>query len=124
MVSTSPVFYARKNILRKCFNAVAYDEYDSVEVGNDVWIGINAFVKGGIKIGDGAIIGAHAVVTKDVEPFTIVAGNPARIIGKRFNDETIEKLLKTKWWDFQETELSEKAGCFNNPDEFLKKTGV
>ena len=68
-------------------------------VGNDVWIGQHATILPGVHIGDGAIIGANSVVGRDVEPYTIVAGNPAKIIRKRFDDELIALLLKFKWWD-------------------------
>ena len=72
-------------------------------VGNDVWIGNNVTIMQGIKIGDGAIIGTNSLVTKDVAPYTIVGGNPAKVIRKRFDEETIELLLSLKWWnwDFQ-----------------------
>ncbi|WP_303029278.1 CatB-related O-acetyltransferase [uncultured Duncaniella sp.] len=68
-------------------------------IGNDVWIGQNSTILPGIHIGDGAIIGLNSVVSKDVEPYTIVAGNPARVICKRFDDELIDLLLTLKWWD-------------------------
>jgi len=68
-------------------------------VGNDVWIGQNATILPGVHIGDGAIIGANAVVASDVEPYTIVAGNPAKLIRKRFDDELTALLLEFKWWD-------------------------
>ena len=68
-------------------------------IGNDVWIGQNAVIMPGVKIGDGAIIGANAVVAKDVEPYAIVVGNPARQIKKRFDNELIALLLCVKWWD-------------------------
>ena len=68
-------------------------------VGNDVWIGYNATIMAGVKIGDGAIIGANSTVTKDVEPYAIVGGNPAKLIRKRFSEDEIETLLKLKWWE-------------------------
>lgn len=68
-------------------------------VGNDVWIGQGSTILPGIHIGDGAIIGLNSVVSRDVPPYTLVAGNPARIIRKRFDDELTELLLKLKWWD-------------------------
>jgi acetyltransferase-like isoleucine patch superfamily enzyme len=71
-----------------------------VIIGNDVWIGYGALILSGVKIGDGAVIGAGAVITKDVEPYSIVTGNPARLIRKRFDDDTIRKLLEIKWWDW------------------------
>ena len=71
-----------------------------VTIGNDVWIGINTIILSGVTIGDGAVIGAGTVVTGDVEPYTIVSGNPMRVIRKRFPDHAIEKLLEIKWWDW------------------------
>lgn len=68
-------------------------------VGNDVWIGQNATILPGVHIGDGAIIGLNSVVTKDIEPYTIVAGNPAKVIRKRFDNELIELMLELKWWN-------------------------
>ena len=70
-----------------------------VVIGNDVWIGQNAVILPGAHIGDGAIIGANSVVGGEVEPYTIVVGNPARVLRKRFDDELIELLLKFRWWD-------------------------
>lgn len=74
-------------------------------IGNDVWIGQNVTIMPGIKIGDGAIIAANATVTKNVEPYTIVGGNPARLIKKRFSDEMIELLLKLQWWNWDEQKI-------------------
>lgn len=71
-----------------------------VVIGNDVWIGMNATILSGVTIGDGAVVAAHAVVTKDVPPYAIVAGNPARVVKMRFSDDVIEKLLELKWWDW------------------------
>lgn len=76
-------------------------------VGNDVWIGQNATILPGVRIGDGAIIGANSTVGSDVEPYTIVAGNPVRVIRKRFDDELIEVLEEVKWWDLPVDEINE-----------------
>jgi acetyltransferase-like isoleucine patch superfamily enzyme len=73
-----------------------------VIIGNDVWIGHEALILSGVKIGDGAVVGARAVVTKDVPAFSIVAGNPARIIRMRFDDETIKRLLRLQWWNWDD----------------------
>ena len=75
-------------------------------VGNDVWIGQNVTILPGVHIGDGAIIGLNSVVTKDVPPYTIVAGNPAKIVRKRFDDELIDLLLKLKWWNKSAEEIN------------------
>lgn len=76
-------------------------------IGNDVWIGQNAVILPGVNIGDGAIIGANSVVGSDVKPYTIVVGNPARFLRKRFDDQLIELLLKFKWWDKSVAEINE-----------------
>jgi virginiamycin A acetyltransferase len=76
-----------------------YPRKGNLIIGNDVWIGYNATIMAGVTIGDGAIIATNATVVKDVAPYTIVGGNPAREIRKRFSDDTIEKLLDLKWWD-------------------------
>ena len=76
-------------------------------IGNDVWIGQNAVILPGVHIGDGAIIGANSVVGSDVEPYTIVIGNPAKILRKRFDDGLIEMLLELKWWDKSIEDINE-----------------
>ena len=78
-----------------------YPSKGNIVVGNDVWIGYNATVMAGVNIGDGAIIGTNSVVTKDVEPYSIVGGNPAKLIKRRFSEEEINDLLEIKWWDWE-----------------------
>lgn len=87
-----------------------------VVIGNDVWIARGATILSGVRIGDGAVIGAGAVVTKDVEPYSIVAGNPARLIRKRFDDETIRKLLEIKWWDWPVEKINENLQIICSAD--------
>ena len=90
-------------------------------VGNDVWIGEKVTILPGVHIGDGAIIGACSVVTKDVEPYTIVGGNPARVIRKRFDGELIELLEKFKWWDKSVDEINILIPILTNSDlKFVK----
>lgn len=76
-------------------------------IGNDVWIGTEAMIMPGVKIGDGAVIGSRAVVTKDVKSYSIVGGNPAKEIKKRFSEEEISMLLEIKWWDWEVSEINE-----------------
>lgn len=85
-------------------------------IGNDVWIGQNATIMPGIHIGDGAIIGANSLVSKDVEPYTIVAGNPIRVIRKRFDDELIDLLERFKWWDKSIEEINNLILILTNGD--------
>lgn len=94
----------------------AWDNKGDIIVGNDVWIGYEAVILAGVTIGDGAIIGSRAVVTKDVPPYTIVGGVPAKSIRKRFSDETISSLLKMKWWDWPKEKIKKnihliQSGC-------------
>ena len=79
-----------------------------VVIGSDVWIGREAMILSGVNIGDGAVVGARALVVKDVEPYAVVAGNPAHIIKKRFDDKTVLKLLEIRWWDWEPPRI-EKA---------------
>ena len=88
-------------------------------IGNDVWVGQNATILLGVHIGDGAIIGANSVVGSNVEPYTIVAGNPARMIRKRFDDELIDILEKLKWWDKSVDEINNLIPLLTSSD--LKK---
>ena len=103
---TFPIFYEEWGLDAKDICG-AWDNKGDIIVGNDVWIGFEAVILSGVTIGDGAIIGARAVVTKDVPPYTIVGGVPAKPIRKRFDDRTIEKLLSLRWWDRDETTVKE-----------------
>lgn len=96
---TFPLFYKEWE-LEKSNITTAWDNKGDIVIGNDVWIGYKAVIMAGVHIGDGAIIAARAVVTKDVPPYTIVGGTPAKEIRKRFDAEVIEQLLILKWWDW------------------------
>lgn len=85
-------------------------------IGNDVWIGSEAIVMPGVTIGDGAVIGTRALVTKDVEPYAIVGGNPAKIIRKRFGEEDIAKLLELRWWDWSDEDLRDAMPVLTSGD--------
>jgi virginiamycin A acetyltransferase len=78
----------------------SYPQKGNIDIGNDVWIGYNATIMAGVNIGDGAIIAANSTITRDVEPYTIVGGNPAKKISKRFSEDVIIKLLALKWWNW------------------------
>lgn len=96
---TFPLFYEEWE-LEKSNITTAWDNKGDIVIGNDVWIGYEAVIMAGVHIGDGAIIAARAVVTKDVPPYTIVGGTPAKEIRKRFDAEVIQQLLMLKWWDW------------------------
>lgn len=90
-------------------------------IGNDVLIMYNAIILSGVRIGDGAFVGAGAVVTKDVPPYAIVAGNPARIIKYRFTEEQIKALLRIRWWDWNDEEIREFEEYFYDINIFIPK---
>lgn len=99
----------------------AWRKDGAVTIGNDVWIGHNASVMPGVTIGNGAVIGTAAVVTKDVEPYSVVAGVPAKKIKMRFDDSLIEKIERCRWWDWDYETIKARLNDFRNMDEFIRK---
>lgn len=121
--STSPIFYEGRNGFGKNFSRIQFDAERPVVIGNDVWIGEKVFVKDGINIGNGAIVGSHSVVTHDVPPYAIVAGCPARIIKYRFDTETIMKLQEIRWWDWSDAEIADNSDALTSVEKLLEKMG-
>ena len=99
-----PIFFEKWGLERQQV-AKAWDNKGDIVIGNDVWIGYEAVILAGVTVGDGAVIGARAVVTKDVPPYTIVGGVPAKPIRKRFSEDLIAALLELRWWDWPEERL-------------------
>ena len=122
-VSTSPVFLSHKDSVKAKFSHHDYLPVVRTSIGNDVWIGEGAFIKAGVTIGHGAIVGMGSVVTKDVEPYAIVAGNPAKLIRMRFKAEVIDALLSMAWWHYTEEDLTRVARHFDCPEEMLRREG-
>lgn len=127
-ISTHPVFYSKKKQSGKSFTSKnLFNEYPkkeghrySIEIGNDVYIGYGVTVIGPVSIGNGAVIGACSVVTKDVPPYAIVVGNPAKILKYRFNANEIELLERVQWWNKDEDWLAEHAEQFTSFESFEK----
>ena len=119
-VSTSPVFHKWENIMRKNFARHEFDIFHKTYIGNDVWIGNRVMIRAGVSIGDGSIVGMGSVVTKDIGDYEIWAGNPARMIRKRFPDETIEKIKSTEWWNWPDEKIQDMAESFNDIEAFLR----
>ncbi len=94
----------------------SYPTKGNTEIGNDVWIGFNSTIMPGIRIGDGAVIASNSTVTKDVEPYSIVGGNPAKEIRKRFTKEKTEQLLEIKWWDWEIEKITENIQNLTGDD--------
>ncbi|MDO4356840.1 MAG: CatB-related O-acetyltransferase [Clostridia bacterium] len=105
-----PIFYEEWGLDRSHVTE-AWDNRGDIIVGSDVWIGYEAVILSGVTIGDGAIIGARAVVTKDVPPYTIVGGAPARAIRRRFSEDTIAALLDIRWWDWPRERIASHIGA-------------
>lgn len=129
-VSTHPAFFSTLKQSGKTYVdkqkfleqvAPKYDGYRT-KIGNDVWIGAYAHIIEGVKIGDGAIIAADAMVVKDVPDYAIVGGVPAKIIGYRFSDEQIGFLQKLKWWDKNEAWVEQNADYFSSIEDFKRRT--
>ena len=120
-VSTHPTFYANNKPFETFSDKVYIEEYNNVIIGNDVWIGEGALIPGGVTIGNGAIITARAVVTKDVEPYSIVGGVPAKHIKYRFDTDTINDINKTEWWNWDKVELQRAYKSFHNSKHFLQE---
>ena len=119
MVSSSNTFVEGKSVLGRKFSNHHFVASKNTVIGNDVWVCVTSVVKSGVTIGDGAVIGAGSVLTKDVGPYEIWAGNPARFIRKRFDDETIEKLLEIKWWNWEDDKISKYAKYFDDPNKLF-----
>lgn len=105
----------------KAMEGKTYPNKGNIVIGNDVWIGHNATIMAGVTIGDGAIIGTNATVVKNVEPYSIVGGNPAKELKKRFSDEIIEKLLELQWWNWPIEQISENVHALTSGNINLLK---
>lgn len=128
-VSTYPAFFSLKKqagftfVEEQCFEEHKYVDKEKkyfVEIGNDVWIGNDVRIMDGVRVGDGAIIGLGSIITKDIEPYSINVGIPAKKIGYRFNEEKREFLLKFKWWERDFKWITANAIYFRDIDKFVR----
>ena len=124
----SPVFYKGRDSVKAKFSEYEREPGKRVKIGHDVWIGRSAIVLPGVEIGNGAVVGAGAVVTRPVPPYAIVAGNPARILRHRFDEAMIARLLAVQWWNLEEDVLRRLAVDIRDVEKFVKRaeaeTGV
>lgn len=122
-VSTHPAFYSPVNdgcAIQIRTNKIFNDEVKKTVIEHDVWLGANVIIPGGIKIATGSVIAAGSVVIKDVEPYSIVGGNPAKLIKYRFSPAIIEKLMMSKWWEWPLSVIKENIDRYSNIDEFIE----
>ena len=113
--STSPIFYRERNPFHTSLGktSFSFEENKPIKIGHDVWIGANAIIMDGVTIGNGAIVAAGAIVTKDVPPYAIVGGVPAKTIRFRFKPEKILKLQESKWWTLQPDQITEQLSILD-----------
>ena len=124
-VSSHPAFYSTRRQAQITFVAKAgFGEFERIKIGNDVWVGARAIIMDGVSIGDGAVVAAGAIVTKDVAPYAIVAGSPARVLRYRFSPEQITQLLAIAWWDRPLQWLQEHAGEFADARLFIGRNST
>lgn len=119
-IGTSPAFYKGRDSIKLKLSEHERPTAKMTYIGNDVWIGYRACIKAGVTIGDGAIIGMGAVVTKDIPPYAIVGGNPAKIIKFRFSDDLINDLLESQWWNEDEKLLRKVSKYAKEPEKFVE----
>ena len=121
IVSTHPAIYSNPSYCLRNFSDVdQHNPYRKVKIGNDVWICANVIIGDGVIVGDGAIISANSVVTKNIEPYSIVSGNPAKHVRYRFTNDEIDCLLKNKWWEKDLLWLEKNAPFLWNIEEYVK----
>lgn len=120
-VSTNSIFYKKNRMRNDWATQIDFKQNLPIKIGNDVWIGRDSKIMDGVTIGDGAVVATGSIVTKDVPPYTIVGGVPAKVIKYRFPEEVIEKLMKLKWWDFSDEKIKKHKSFFNEKDITTEK---
>lgn len=120
-VSTSPVFNENRDQIKRKYSYHKYNTTKKTKIGNDVWIGAKVLIKAGVTVGDGAVVGMGSVVTKDIPPYEIWGGNPAKLIRKRFDEDIVNKLLEIEWWNLEDKTLYEYSKYFNNVTKFIEE---
>lgn len=120
-VSSSPVFHEGKNIMKKNFATFPGIETPKTKIGNDVWMGMGCYVKAGVTIHDGAVVGMGSIVTHDIPAYEIWAGNPAKKIRNRFEPDVAAKIQDTQWWNWPDNVIYQKSDAFDDVEKFIQR---
>lgn len=118
-VSTQNIFYKKNNMNNRWVKTIDMSPLP-IKIGNDVWIGVESMILDGVTVGDGAVVGARSVVTKDVPPYAVVVGIPAKIIKYRFDEEVIKRLLEIEWWNFSNKKIDKYIEFFREKNITLE----
>lgn len=121
LVSTNSIFYKKNRMRNDWITEIDFKQNLPINIGNDVWIGRSSTIMDGVNIGDGAVVATGSIVTKDVPPYAIVGGIPAKVIKYRFSKEVVERLLELEWWNFDDQKISKHKDFFNEEDLTLEK---
>jgi len=116
----SPVFYGGNGSVATEFANHPRKEITNITIGNDVWIGERVLISQGVTIGDGAVIGMGSIVTRDIPPYGVAVGAPAKVIRYRFSDDTISRLLNSKWWELPDRQIKKLAPLITDVSLFLE----
>lgn len=120
-VAQHSFLYNNKDNLRPDNKEIPYDRFsEPLNIGSDVWVAAGAVILRGVNIGDGAVIGANSVVTREVPPYAVVAGSPARIIKQRFEDKIVELLLELKWWEWDDSKIQDNFDILSSEPDFRR----
>lgn len=123
-LSTNSIFYRKGQFNDEWANPIDFKEWLPINIGNDVWIGVDSIVMDGVTIGDGAIVAAGSVVTKDVPPYAIVGGIPAKVIKYRFDKDVVDKLMEIKWWSLKDEQITMIIDLFTSNDITLERINL
>ena len=121
LLTSHNIFYKKNSVGRpEWVGTIEFNEEKMIEIGHDVWIGLNCIIMDGVKVGDSSIVAAGAVVTKDIPPFAIAGGVPAKVIKYRFPQEIIDRLMEIQWWNLPDEEITKRINLWHTANPTLE----